>query len=161
MLNAIRKFWSGLSALLLWQTPAESRIIHLKASNLIPRRRSAKFDHILIVEDIPRYAQASLDTIRQCYKDTDVTVYLSHTFAAALKAFQQYDINLVILDLDLDDYEGDGEMLLNNFRSQKTGITVLANSSEPRYNEILLAGGAAAVLSKDVRKLQKWLTDNG
>ena len=160
MLNTIRKFWSGLAASLR-QPAAPSRIIQLTTAGRLPRRHPPKFDHILIVDDIPVYAQASLETIRQFYHNSELTVYISHSFAAALALFQQYDIKLVILDLDLDDLQGDGAMLLRNFRLQRPEITVLANSSERRYNELLLEGGAAAVLAKDINRLRQWLADNG
>ena len=160
MLNTIRKLWSGLSASLR-QPPVESRIIQLKNSEQLPRRHNPKFDHILIVDDIPGYAQDSLETIRQFYNNSELTVYISHTFAASLALFQQYDIKLVILDLDLNDFQGDGTILLRNFLLQRPKITVLANSSERRYNDILLEGGATAALAKDVKKLREWLADNG
>jgi DNA-binding NarL/FixJ family response regulator len=78
-----------------------------------------------------------------------------------LATFTQYDINLVILDLDLDDCQGDGAILLRDFRLRKPGITVLANSSEQKYNDILLKGGAKVALAKDTSMLRRWLTDNG
>lgn len=135
-------------------------MVHLPGETS-PPKPAAKFDQILVVDDIPRYAQASLDAIRQFYHDSELTVHITHTFAAAISTFRQYDIKLVILDLDLDDFQGDGALLLKDFRSQKPGITVLANSSKQRYNDILLKGGAIAALAKDVKKLRKWLVENG
>lgn len=159
LLNVIRKFWSGLSAPLRQSAPP-SRTFHLHGQT--PQGGSIpKFDQILIVDDVPRYAQTALDALRQFYQNADLTVHITHTFAEALATFQQNDIKLVILDLDLDDFQGDGAVLLAGFRARKPEITVLANSSKQRYNEILLKGGATAALCKDVRKLRRWLADNG
>lgn len=159
MLSALRKLWSGLSAS-FWQASPESLTLHLKPEDS-RNRLTPKFDTILVVEDIPQYAQASLEVIGQFYKDAELTVHICHTFAAALKTFQQCDIKLVILDLDLDDLDGDGALLLKNYRLEKPDIIVLANSSESRYNEILLKGGAIASVGKNAKNLHKWLTDNG
>jgi DNA-binding NarL/FixJ family response regulator len=159
VLNVIRRFLSGL-AISIQQRPPAPRIVTMQGTSS-PVSRTPKFDQILVVDDIPRYAQSALDALRQFYTDFNLTVYLTYTFADALNAFQQYDINLVILDLDLDDFEGDGENLLQEFLSRKPEITVLANSSEQRYNEILLHGGAKAILAKDTDKLSQWLEQNG
>ena len=159
MLNSIRTFLSGFRVSFR-QPPPATEVVTLKGNSSTQRRRP-KFNQILVVDDIPRYAQSSLDALRQFYTDFNLTVYLTYTFADALNAFQQYDINLVILDLDLDDFEGDGENLLQEFLSRKPEITVLANSSEQRYNEILLHGGAKAILAKDTDKLSQWLAQNG
>jgi DNA-binding response OmpR family regulator len=120
-----------------------------------------KFDQILIVDDIPRYAQRSLETISQFYENAELTVHITHTFAEAKATFTQHDIDLVILDQDLNDFQGDGAILLQDFQSQKPGITVLANSSEQKYNKILLRGGAKVALAKDARALRRWLAVNG
>jgi len=125
------------------------------------RQHAPKFDQILVVDDIPHYAQAALEVIGQIYQDAELTVHICHTFAAAMKTFQQYDIKLVVLDLDLDDLEGDGALLLENFRLQRPDIIALANSSEQKYNDILVRGGAIAVVGKDARTLHEWLTANG
>jgi len=155
----IRKFWLGLSDSLN-QPPPASHTVYLKgepsAGGRIPR-----FDQVLIVDDIPHYAQNSLETLRQFYADADLTVHITHTYAEALTTFQQNDIKLVILDLDLDDLQGDGAALLEVFRSQRPEITVLANSSKRQSNGRLLKGGAKAALAKDVRKLRRWLADHG
>lgn len=144
----------------LWQATAENQTIQLKGKHN-PGRQTAKFDHILVVDDVPSYAQASLEVLRRFYADVDLTVHISHSFASALAAFQQFDIKLVILDLDLDDAQGDGDVLLERFRLLKPAIVVLANSSERKYNEILLQGGAVAALNKDVACLQQWLAKHG
>lgn len=159
MLNTIRKFCSGLLLSLRQSTPA-SRTVHLQGDSPSPGP-PPKFDQILIVDDIPRYAQKSLETIGQFYQNKTITVYITHTFAEALATFQQYDINLVILDLDLNDFQGDGANLLQEFISRKPEITVLANSSEQKYNQILLKGGAKIALAKDSKKLRLWLTTHG
>lgn len=159
MLNTIRTFLSGIRVSLR-QPPPATEVVTLTGNSPSPRRLP-RYNQILIVDDIPRYAQASLDALRQFYNNFDLTVFLTYTFADALAAFQQYDINLVILDLDLDDFQGDGENLLKEFLARKPDITVLANSSEQRYNDILLQAGAKAILAKDVAKLNQWLANNG
>jgi len=144
----------------LREPPPASRTVHLQGDSPATGQ-PAKFNRILIVDDIPRYAQNSLEAIRQFYHNSELTVHITHTFAESLATFTQYDINLVILDLDLDDCQGDGALLLRDFRLRKPGITVLANSSEQKYNDILLKGGAKVALAKDIRMLRRWLTDNG
>ncbi|MBU4151356.1 MAG: response regulator [Proteobacteria bacterium] len=126
-----------------------------------PDGKPPKFDHILLVDDIARNTQSSLETIRRTYEGYELTVHITHTFAEALAAFNLHDIKLVILDLDLNDMQGDGATLLKEFREKKPELTVLANSSEQKYNDILVKGGAIAVLAKDSRKLKRWLAING
>lgn len=158
MLSAIRKYLAEIMSS-LHHTPPKSQIVRLgqKQTNAKP----PKFDHILLVDDIPRNTQTSLEIIRQNYLNNELTVHITHTFAEALAAFNVFNIKLVILDLDLNDMQGDGAVLLKEFREKKPEITVLANSSEPKYNDILVRGGANAVLAKDARKLKRWLAKNG
>lgn len=160
VLNAIYKFLSGLTAS-LHHTPPKSQIVRIKGTMPPDGSHPPKFDQILLVDDIPRNTQASLDTIRKRYEDNELTVHITHTFAEALAAFNLYDIKLVILDLDLNDSQGDGATLQKEFREKKPEIIVLANSSEQKYNDILVKGGANAVLAKDARKLKRWLAKNG
>lgn len=159
MLSAIKKYLSGLTSS-LHQAPPPSQIVRLCGPKT-PNTKPPQFDHILLVDDILRNTQASLEIIRQIYYDNELTVHITHTYAEALSAFNVYDITLVILDLDLNDLQGDGATLLKEFREKKPDITVLANSSEQRYNDILIKGGATAVTAKDPRKLKRWLKKNG
>lgn len=159
MLHTLVNYLSGLTAS-LHHAPPKSQIVRISSATH-PPGKTPKFDHILLVDDIARNTQTALETIRQFYRDCDLTVHITHTFNEALAAFNVFDIKLIILDLDLDDHQGDGAILLRKFRDRKPDVIVLANSSEQKYNDILVKGGANAVLAKDTRKLRRWLTKNG
>lgn len=160
MFTTLRKICSGLLSASLWHAAPESWSVQLtpKANQHL---HTPKFDQILIVDDIAQYARTALEVIGQFYQYSELTVHICHTFTAALTTFQQHKIKLIVLDLDLDDLEGDGALLLQNFRLQSPDIIVLANSSEQKYNDILVKGGANAVVGKSARSLHEWLTANG
>ena len=135
------------------------QVIELRGRNL-PPGSDIRFAKILLVEDNPDIAADFIETLRQFYVFGDVVIHVAYGFETAGSFFSTVDINLVIMDADLDDEEGDGVELTRRFCEQKPDITVLANSSSAISNMKLSGFGAAEVLGKDPKRLRLWLQTN-
>jgi hypothetical protein len=77
-----------------------------------------------------------------------------------LTFFVNEDVNLVIMDADLDDDDGDGAMLTQNFLKERPDLKILANSSSRISNLKLTGLGALEILGKQPEKLKMWLLTN-
>jgi len=122
--------------------------------------KAVRFSSILLVEDNPITAEQFTEAIRGYYIHGFITIYVAHTYGAALTYFDNEDISLVIMDADLDDDEGDGAMLTRKFFREKPDIIILANSSNKISNLKLTGFGASETLGKSTTKLQSWLLLN-
>lgn len=118
------------------------------------------YNKILIVDDVPRYAEEALQTLREHFVFAELTVYLAYSYAAAERLFLKHDIKLVILDSDLDDDDGNGEMLAVSFLAKRPDLKILANSSRSKYNKKLLDVGASVAIDKNPKQLLHWLKVN-
>ena len=78
----------------------------------------------------------------------------------ALENYQQNQIDLVIMDVDLDDDEGDGVILTQKFLTEQPDLVILANSSKRISNMKLKGLGAIESLGKKTEKLKIWLLNN-
>ena len=159
-LDTLQRFCLWAAASSPPPTPPPPRVVRLDCQKPRPGWEP-RYQRLLVIDDLPRYTQDILETLRVFYEEASLTIHVAHTFADSLAAFKEGDIQLVILDSDLNDPEGSGEDLLKAFKSQEPGVVVLANSSEQRYNDLLLQAGATAALAKEQRKLRRWLTVNG
>ena len=135
------------------------QVIELRGRKL-PPGRDIRFAKILLVEDNPDIAADFIETLRQFYVFGDVVIHVAYGFETAGSFFSTVDINLVIMDADLDDEEGDGVELTRRFCEQKQDVTVLANSSSALSNMKLTGSGAVEVLGKDPKRLRLWLQTN-
>lgn len=138
--------------------PLESKVVFIGGEKL-KYKRYVKYKTVLIVDDIPRYADASLQVLEEHFSAADLTVHIVYNYAAALTAFAENDIKLVILDHELEDEAGNGEMLLQQFLQKKPDLVVLANSGKKKHNERLMRHGAVASLNKDPDLLMQWLKE--
>jgi CheY-like chemotaxis protein len=119
-----------------------------------------RFTRVLVVEDNDRTALSIVDTIKQCYAFGRVSIYLATCFRTALSFFGDEDIQLVIMDSDLHDEQGDGVGLTKKFIAQKPEVIILANSSSRRANMKMEAYGARESICKNVANLRSWLQAN-
>jgi CheY-like chemotaxis protein len=136
-----------------------AQVIHHRGSPLTSTDRLA-FTRILVVEDNVQTALAIVDTIKQCYAFGRVSIYLATCFRTALSFFGDEDIQLVIMDSDLHDEQGDGVGLTKEFIAQKPEVIILANSSSRMANMKMETCGARESISKNVANLRSWLQDN-
>ena len=120
----------------------------------------AKFDTILIVEDLPRYIAEMHNILENHYADAKITVGIASCHSTALEIFKEYNFSLAILDFDLQDAEGDGLDLLEKFLLEKPNLPVLANSGKPKSNKQLMKHGALYITAKKKEQLSAWLKAN-
>lgn len=139
--------------------PLENRVIHLGGAKL-KYRRYVKYKTIMIVDDIPRYADEVLKVLAEHFAAAELTVHIVHGYNAARAVFEANDIKLVILDHELEDEAGNGATLLQHFLHKKPDLVVLANSGKKNHNESLLRQGAVWALNKDPELLRQWLKKN-
>ena len=135
------------------------QVIELRGRKLPPGRQLS-FANILLVEDNPDIAADFIEILKQYYQSGEVLLLVAYGFDAAVSFFNTKPINLVIMDADLDDVQGDGVELTRQFCEQKPGITILANSSSTLSNMKLTGFGAQKVLGKDPKRLRLWLQEN-
>ena len=114
------------------------------------------FPTILLVEDNPAIAAKFLDIIRNHYVFGKVQILVAHTYKSAVTFFENEEVELVIMDADLDDEDGDGETLTRKFFGEKPGIIILANSSSRFSNLKLTSLGANDTLGKNTEKMKSW-----
>ncbi|MBW2466862.1 MAG: response regulator [Deltaproteobacteria bacterium] len=139
-------------------------------SNVIPRGhvikhqgreldpgRTLRYKAILLVEDDPATAGNFIGAIRKHYTCGSIMIYVAHAFDAAVNFFDNEDVDLVIMDADLDDEDGDGAELVRKFNTRRPELPILANSSSRISNRKLTGYGAVKILGKDPRKLEDWL----
>ena len=138
---------------------SDIKIEHIRGKHL-NESKSPTYDKILIVDDVPRYAQASLATIKDHFVAEKLTVYLAYSYAAAKQVFNDHDIKLVVLDCDLSDEDGNGEMLAREFIKKKSSVKILANSSRSKFNKRLLDAGAIESINKNPKRFLRWLKIN-
>jgi len=119
--------------------------------------KSLRFQKILLVEDDTNAAGDFIEAIKSYYVCGSVIIFVAHTYDAAVIYFENEDINLVIMDADLDDEDGDGATLTRQFLKQKPDLTILANSSSKISNLKLTGSGAKEILGKSPEKLKNWL----
>lgn len=118
------------------------------------------YPHILLVEDNPARADEFLEMIKKYYVFGSVKIFIAHAYDAAVTFFTNEDIDLVIMDVDLDDEDGDGANLTQKFLIEKPDLTILANSSKRISNLKLTGLGAIESLGKKTEKLREWLSQN-
>ena len=122
----------------------------------LPPGKVLQYPSILLVEDDPDIARDFVEVIKRYYDCGSIMIYVAHAYSAAVTFFENEDVNLVIMDADLDDMEGDGVMLTQNFLSQKPSMTILANSSSKISSLKLTGFGASEILGKNPEKLKNW-----
>jgi CheY-like chemotaxis protein len=122
--------------------------------------RQLRFSKILLVEDDAQTAQAFMDIIRHHYQFGHVTIALASTIEAAKSFFSHEVIDLVIMDSDLNDEEGDGLVLTEMFAAQRPDIVILANSSSKAANARMRDAGARASVGKSYKQMASWLRLN-
>jgi len=116
-----------------------------------------QYPSILLVEDDSNIASDFVAAIKRYYISGSIMIYVAHVYDAAVTFFENEDVDLVIMDADLDDVEGDGAILTQKFLSQKPSLTILANSSSKISNLKLTGFGAIETLGKNPEKLKSWL----
>ncbi len=124
---------------------------HLPAGSVL------QYPNILLVEDNPHTAEDFIAAIKSFYVFGSVNIFVAHTFVSAVTFFDNEEINLVIMDADLDDEDGDGSVLIQKFLGEQPKIPILANSSRRISNLKLTGLGAIEILNKSREKLTNWL----
>lgn len=116
-----------------------------------------QYPSILLVEDNPNAARDFIKAICDYYLYGSIIIFVAHTFDAALAFFENEEVKLVIMDADLDDEDGDGATLTQQFLKEAPHLTILANSSSKISNLKLTGFGALETLGKNPEKLKSWL----
>jgi len=137
----------------------DAQVIHHHGSPLTSTDRLA-FAGILVVEDNIHDARSIVDAIRNYYTFGEASIYLATCFRTAQSFFSEKDIQLVIMDSDLHDEQGDGIVLTENFIARNPGIVILANSSSRMANMKMENRGARESITKNVANLRSWLQAN-
>jgi CheY-like chemotaxis protein len=122
----------------------------------LPLGKALQYPSILLVEDDPNIASDFIEVIKKYYTCGSIMIYVAHAYDAAVTFFENEDVNLVIMDADLDDDDGDGADLSKQFLSKKPYLTILANSSSKISNLKLTGFGASETLGKNPEKLKNW-----
>jgi len=149
------------------------RSIFTSTSTIIPRGQmfhhegdflsagqEIRYPHILLIEDNPIMAQNFIKAINDYYVFGSVKILVAYAYDAAVTFFDNEDVNLVIMDADLDDADGDGATLTRKFLRERPEMSILANSSSRISNLKLTGFGAIANLEKSTEKLKDWLLLN-
>jgi len=123
----------------------------------LPPGKAVRYPSILLVEDNPGIAAGFIEAIRNYYVFGTIQILVAHTYGSAVTFFENDDVELVIMDADLDDEDGDGATLTLKFLDAKPKITILANSSNMISNLKLSGFGASETLGKNPEKLKSWL----
>ena len=119
--------------------------------------KALQYPSILLVEDDPNIARDFVESLKRYYVCGSVMIFVAHAYDAAVTFFENEDVNLVIMDADLDDEDGDGADLSRKFMNQNPYLAILANSSSKISNLKLTGFGAIETLGKNPEKLKKWL----
>ena len=122
--------------------------------------KTIRYAQILLVEDNPNIARDFIETVKNYYAFGSVKILVAYAHDAAVTFFDNEDINLVIMDADLEDEDGDGVTLTRKFLGERPEITILANSSSRISNLKLTGFGAIETLGKSTEKLKSWLLLN-
>jgi CheY-like chemotaxis protein len=122
--------------------------------------KEIRYPLILLVEDNPHIAQEFTDAIKKYYLFGTVRIHVAYAYDAAVTFFDNEEVNLVIMDADLDDADGDGATLTRKFLRERPEMSILANSSSRISNLKLTGFGAIASLEKSTEKLKDWLLLN-
>jgi len=149
------------------------RSIFTSTSTIIPRGQmfhhegdflsagqEIRYPHILLIEDNPIMAQNFIKAINDYYVFGSVKILVAYAYDAAVTFFDNEEVNLVIMDADLDDADGDGATLTRKFLRERPEMSILANSSSRISNLKLTGFGAIANLEKSTEKLKDWLLLN-
>jgi len=149
------------------------RSIFTSTSTIIPRGQmfhhegdflsagqEIRYPHILLIEDNPIMAQNFIKAINDYYVFGSVKILVAYAYDAAVTFFDNEEVNLVIMDADLDDADGDGATLTRKFLRERPEMSILANSSSRISNLKLTGFGAIASLEKSTEKLKDWLLLN-
>ena len=123
----------------------------------LPQGKALQYPSILLVEDDPNKARDFIEVIRNYYTYGSIIIFVAHAYDAAVTFFENENVNLVIMDADLDDDEGDGATLIQQFLEKRPDLTILANSSSKISNLKLTGFGAIETLGKNPEKLKSWL----
>jgi len=126
----------------------------------LPAGKVIRYPTILLVEDNPNTAQKFIEAIENYYVMGAVRILVAYAYDAAITFFDNEEINLVIMDADLDDEDGDGAILTRKFLGERPEISILANSSSRISNLKLTGFGAIETLGKSTEKLKDWLRVN-
>ena len=128
--------------------------------NYLSAGQEIRYPRILLVEDNPNIAREFLEVIKNYYVFGSVKILVAYAYDAAVTFFDNEDINLVIMDADLEDQEGDGAALTRKFLDERPETIILANSSSRISNMKLTGFGAIASLEKSTEKFKGWLLLN-
>jgi CheY-like chemotaxis protein len=128
--------------------------------NYLSAEQEIRYPRILLVEDNPNNAREFLEVIKNYYVFGSVKILVAYAYDAAVTFFDNEDINLVIMDADLEDQEGDGAALTRKFLDERPETIILANSSSRISNMKLTGFGAIASLEKSTEKFKGWLLLN-
>jgi len=128
--------------------------------NYLSAEQEIRYPRILLVEDNPNIAREFLEVIKNYYVFGSVKILVAYAYDAAVTFFDNEDINLVIMDADLEDQEGDGAALTRKFLDERPETIILANSSSRISNMKLTGFGAIASLEKSTEKFKGWLLLN-
>jgi len=128
--------------------------------NYLSAEQEIRYPRILLVEDNPNNAREFLEVIKNYYVFGSVKILVAYAYDAAVTFFDNEDINLVIMDADLEDQEGDGAALTRKFLDERPETIILANSSNRISNMKLTGFGAIASLEKSTEKFKGWLLLN-
>ena len=128
--------------------------------NYLSAGQEIRYTRILLVEDNPNIAREFLEVIKNYYVFGSVKILVAYAYDAAVTFFDNEDINLVIMDADLEDQEGDGAALTRKFLDERPETIILANSSSRISNMKLTGFGAIASLGKSTEKFKGWLLLN-
>jgi CheY-like chemotaxis protein len=135
------------------------RVFHHQG-NYLSAGKEIRYPRILLVEDNPDIAQDFIEVIKNYYVFGSVKILVAYAYDAAVTFFDNEDINLVIMDADLDDQEGDGASLIRKFLGERPETPILANSSSRISNMKLTGFGAIGSLEKSTEKFKGWLLLN-
>ncbi|MDX1775567.1 MAG: response regulator [Desulfobulbales bacterium] len=122
--------------------------------------KAVRYPHILLVEDNPHTVEEFIGAIKNYYACGSVKILIAYAYDAAVTFFHKENPDLVIMDADLDDEEGDGATLTRKFLGERPEIIILANSSSKISNLRLTGCGAVETLGKSTEKLKSWLMVN-
>jgi len=125
----------------------------------LPAGTEIHFQTILLVEDNPELAGEFIETIKKHYLFGSVSILIAYAYDSAVTFFDNEKLDLVIMDADLDDLDGDGVALTRKFLGEQPELIILANSSS-RISALKLTGvGAVSSLDKRTAKLRDWLLE--
>lgn len=126
----------------------------------LPPGQTIRFPKIMVVEDNINIASDMAHAIQRHYSHGNVDIYLAYGISTAQAYFEQENIDLIIMDNDLNEEEGDGVQLTGKFKTARPEVVILANSSSTISNNKLLSCGAETSVNKSWKQLAEWLKVN-